>query len=350
MKNRFKLIVLLIMVVGILTVGAACGRKPQSVPVVKPVKVMEATWSVYQNEIVYFGAIQPEKLKKYSFQNGGKIQDLIVSLGMEVKSGNVLATLDSQDYDFNQSAMASTYNAAKGAAEYAQNNYENMKILYEKGSISKDDLDKSLQGKNSAESNLTSATASYNNAKHTVQNTVLKSDIDGVVAEVLFESGEMVGAGIPVVVVSSKEQKAVIGVSISDVDKIKEGVMVRVCSDKQELVGTVKNIEKLPDMATRTYAVEISMEDGSFTLGSFVDVKIPVSTGAGIMLPITSLMDNNGTYVYLVDAKGKAEKKSVEVNEIRDTDVIVTGISEGEKVIVSGMKALKPNDSVKIVE
>ncbi|MEG2199535.1 MAG: hypothetical protein RRY25_04540, partial [Anaerovorax sp.] len=124
---------------------------------------------------------------------------------------------------------------------------------------------------------------------------------------------------------------------------------VTVSSDEKELAGSIKNIGKLPDMATRTYPVEITMRGGTFTVGSFVNVKIPSSTGTGILLPITALMDHNGSYVYTVGHRGKVEKKSVEVQEIKKTSVVVTGISVGEKVIVSGMKTLESGDLVKIV-
>ncbi|MEG1585192.1 MAG: hypothetical protein RR361_09085, partial [Anaerovorax sp.] len=187
-KCKSKLIMVLFMVFLVSLIGTACGKPSKPVVEAKPVNVMEAEQSVYQNEIVYFGAIEPEKLKKYSFQNGGKIENMVAFLGMEVKNGTLLATLDSENYGISQAAAKATYESAKSAVSYAENNFENMKKLYDEGAISKDDLDRSLQAKNGAVSNFASAAAAYDNANITVENTILKADIDGIVADVLFES------------------------------------------------------------------------------------------------------------------------------------------------------------------
>ncbi len=349
-KAVFSLFILFLFCALTLLTTTGCSAKETAIEKPPtPVKVMTLGQSSYDAYSEYFGTIESENIKKYSFLNGGKIATLPISLGDKVSVGTVLATLDTEDYSLLQKDAAATFEAAKSAFDFANTNYEKMLRLFEDGAISQLELDTALQKKNQAQASLTSATVNYNNANNTVKNTVIRSDMPGIIAQVTMEVGETVGAGTPVVIVSSTKQKVFIGVSIEDIQKILPGTKVKIIYDaKTELQGTIKNIGKLPDMSTRTYPVEIDIPESSLILGSFVNVYIPVGQESGIQLPISCILDDGESYVYLVGEGEKVEKRPIELGEIQNMNVVVTGINEGERVIIEGMRNIEEGQLVKV--
>lgn len=125
MKKNYLMAVCLFLVV-----MSGCGNKEQSSQQAEPVKVKVMTVvSSVRNETVRFsGTVQEENGSSLSFPLMGRVKSVKVDLGSRVRQGQLLATLD-------EVSMQNTYQAAKAALKQAEDAYQRMKELHEKGSL-----------------------------------------------------------------------------------------------------------------------------------------------------------------------------------------------------------------------
>ena len=126
MKKNYLMAVCLFLVV-----MSGCGNKEQSSQQAEPVKVKVMTVvSSVRNETVRFsGTVQEENGSSLSFPLMGRVKSVKVGFGKPgVRQGQLLATLD-------EVSMQNTYQAAKAALKQAEDAYQRMKELHEKGSL-----------------------------------------------------------------------------------------------------------------------------------------------------------------------------------------------------------------------
>ena len=134
--------------------------------------------------------------------------------------------------------------------------------------------------------------------------------------------------------------KASVSVSTASLNDIKGEVTV---------VNTVKNVQ------TGMYTVKIKIDnnDNLLKLGMMADVVIETQAKSGvIVIPSASIMqDDEGYSVYIVK-DNKAEKRTITIGITNnDFTEVITGLSAGETVVVSGKEYLsEENNAVNIVE
>jgi membrane fusion protein (multidrug efflux system) len=59
------------------------------------------------------------------------------------------------------------------------------------------------------------------------------------------------------------------------------------------------------------------------------------------------LSDQQGDYVYVVDAQNKAQRRSIQLGQSTPSTAVVTsGLTEGELVISEGLQRVRPGEAV----
>lgn len=376
-------------------------KEMSSTKIMKPVKVMQSELENVSINLHYTGLIKPNELKKLSFKKPGQIQKIGVKKGDKIRVGTVLVAQDKEDYNFAVDAAEAQYNAAvaqynkakngaskeevnsakinvdkaKLAYEQSEKDYQDYLELSDKGALAASQLEKAKldrdvkkstydqanevyqqlkngareEDKNSLGSKVEAANVDLNYKKKQLKDTVVSSDIDGIVVDVLSKEGEIVAAGYPVVIIRDNKEVVDFGIVQKDINKIKLGSSVDIEADGVKAKGTITRIDELPDDATRTYNVQVTLDENKYKLGSIVKLSIPVQQKKGIWLPIKVVRSNGCDYVYVVK-EGKVEKREVKLIQTNSTNVLVEGIAEGEQVIVEGINRIKVNDTVTVLE
>ncbi|MDL2255930.1 efflux RND transporter periplasmic adaptor subunit [Parabacteroides sp. OttesenSCG-928-G06] len=138
-----------------------------------------------------------------AFRISGPIAKVYVDAGRYVKKGQVLAEIDPRDYVVQLSATEAEYERIKSEAE-------RVIALYEKGSIAPNDYDKAVYG-------LNQITAKREAHKNALADTKLCVPCDGYIQKRLFEPGETVSAGLPVLsMISAGTDEVEINIPSSD--------------------------------------------------------------------------------------------------------------------------------------
>jgi len=188
---------------------------------------------------------------------------------------------------------------------------------------------------------------SFQQAQRAVDNATLIADTDGYVMAVNMKAGEVIGAGIPVVVAKSQTKIVSIGVSIDDYNKLNSVIDIKINGATK---GIIDNISQYPDEATRTYKVDIAFNNDNLSMGEIVDVELIIGNESGVFIPLDSIINIDGIdYVYKVNDDATVSRMQVELGEVKDSMVHAKNLVN-EKIVVSGMKVLNDNDKIIEIE
>ncbi len=308
----------------------------------------------------YIGVVDAKDQIEYSFKTSGRLSELYVEAGQRVTKGDLISKLDIQDIQFQSDAAQANYDAAqlnvtkaKEALNYDSNLLQNMKTLYEAGSVSKDKLDQitlktdvSNASYNQSLSQLKAAKADLGYKKSLLDDANIYAQADGTIIKVMYETGELIPKGYPVVVQRSQNQVIKVGIPQKNLDAIQIGSKVNIQVDDKVSTGRVTRIDEAPDLATRTYMAEITVSDAQYHLGAIAEADIETGEQTGIWIPIQSLLSEGEDFVYVTDGQ-RAFKRIVIPQDTSGLLVRVTGLAEGEKIVTSGMNNL--SDGINII-
>ena len=186
----------------------------------------------------------------------------------------------------------------------------------------------------------------YNNLS---ENTQLLSPVNGVVTSRHYDSGDLFGMTLPLLVVEQiVPVKLMIHVTESFFTKIRKGMEVDIRLDvypEEVFKGKVSIVYPTVTAATRTFPVEILIPntDKKVRPGMFARVSVNMGEEPRLLIPDRSVIKQMGSgerYVYVYN-DGKAEHRFVRLGKRLDTRYeCLEGLEEGEWVITTGLNRM----------
>lgn len=319
--------------------GAEKGTEAVAVQAVVPaVSVYEAALENVPQDAVYSATVQANAVNNIAPQTAGRIQKLNVEVGDFVSAGQILAEMDRIQLD-----------QAELKLRNAEDELKRVKSLFEEGGISQSDYEQ-------LELSYKVSKSSYDNL---LENTVLRSPISGVVTARYYDRGDLFGMSQPLYTIQQiTPVKILVGISESDYTKVKRGDAVVVNADAlpgKEFNGTVVRLYPVMDAASHTFNVEVQVRNERRELrpGMFARVKVNFGSNNSIVVPDSAVLKQQGSgqrTVYVVNAENVAELKLVTIGRHFDGKYeIVSGLEEGDKVVVKGQTTLKSGVTVEII-
>lgn len=281
-----------------------------------------------------------------------------VDVGVVVKEGEVIAVINRDIYQaqFNQAQAALM--AAKVAFADAERERDRMVKLYEAGSTTQQARDKALTTADLASAQLKQAQAAFDMTRVTLDKTVIKSPLNGIVARKYVDEGNMVGPNTALVRIVHIDTLKMLG-SVSErylpMLKVNE-TQVKIKTDaypKNNFNGTVFKIAVSVDPVTRTGEVEIRVpnEDGRLKPGMFARMTMVVGRKECAVVPDSALIREGDQIFVLVVDNNIALRRNVKLGIWQgDFHEILEGISVGDVVITRGQTLVKDGQQVEIIQ
>lgn len=336
-----KVILKSLLIASVAIAGVSCKEKKtvqeEQTEKIPSVKVE----TVYSRDVVqqttFTGTVEAYVLNNIAPQQPRRISRILADVGDHVKAGQLLVELD-----------RSSLVQAKAQMENALKEYERTNELYEFGGASKSEWDaRRLQ--------YDVAKSTYDNM---LENTTLVSPVSGIVSARNYDNGDMAGASPILVVEQIRPVKIMINVSESLFSKVKRGMKIYVALDAygdEQFVGKVSRVYPTVDNSTRTFQVEVSLpnSDERIRPGMFARVTMPYGVANRVVVPdraIMKLMGSGDRYVYVYNpADGTVQYRKVELGRRMDTEYeILSGVENGEQVVVTGLNALSSGAKVEL--
>ncbi len=180
-------------------------------------------------------------------------------------------------------------------------------------------------------------------ARQLLEDTTIRSPLDGFVQARRANRGEFLPAGAPVAeVVSIDPLRLRLAVPEREATSLKSGQAVRVRVSGQagaaaqvDHDGVVARLAPSLDAQSRSLLIEADIRNpGTLRPGNFVQARIIVGQRTVLTVPRTALVTFAGLQKVILVDDGKAVERSVTTGDVRgDAIEVVTGLREGEQVV-----------------
>lgn len=358
---------------------------------IKPeVRVQEIERRAMYKRIVLSGQTVARAKVDIAPKYSGRIVEVLVELGDQVKQGDVLLIQDTEDVDISlrqnrAAARAAAANAVEAEASYESSladkksqyehdylNFMRYESLFADGAVSREALDDARQQLASSQAaldalvnqNISGGTAAVvegklaarEQAEHEIDaltkqrsDLILRAPRDGVIANRDAEVGAIASAGQRVLsVVDNSSMYVDCEVSEQDVAVMQPGQMTDVAVESlgQSFVGKIIYISPAIGEVQKSYTVRIELANASGQLkdGMFARSQINVlQRDSALLVPKDSIIEKNGRiYVYIVNEDNIVSVRNVVLGLRNDAEVeIIEGLNEGERLILNNFARLK---------
>ena len=341
MKTIFRTL----LVAGAVVMTAACGNNAskQTEQAAAEVVAVDPTVSVAQvfvrevpQEAVYTSTVQAYVKNNIAPQMAGRITKINVEIGDFVKEGQILAEIDKAQLLQAQLQL-----------QNQEVELQRLKSLYEEGGLSQSDYDAIQMQYNVLKTQV----------ENLVENTTLRSPINGVVTARNYDVGDMYAMSMPIFTVEQiVPVKLLVGISETDYSKVKKGDSVEVTADAipgKTFYGKVNRIYPTVDPATRTFTVEVKIDNNYKTLrpGMFVRATVNFGTNNNVVIPDVAVVKQQGSgerFVYVLNEDDTVSYTKVTLGRRMGAEYeVLEGITDGAKVVVGGQIRLK--DGIKVI-
>lgn len=310
---------------------------------------------VYDTEVmqkgVYTSSVEADLVNNISSSMPNRIKEIYVDEGMQVSKGQKLVVLDDVNIVNYETQVAN----AKANLDNVQTNYNRALELFKIGGGTKQNVDAMETQLITARNSLASAERTLRNAR---ENTVLTAPISGVVTARNYDPGDMTGA-LPILTIAKVHPvKVICNISESEYSKVKKGMTVDCTFDTygdEVFKGTVNMVSPTIDTASRTFGIEILVpnNDSRILPGMFGRVTINFGEERHVVVPDQAVVKQPGSgnqYVY-VYKDGKVSYNKVELGQRTGNSYeIISGVEDGDEVVVSGQSKLANGMEVRVMK
>jgi RND family efflux transporter MFP subunit len=237
--------------------------------------------------------------------------------------------------------------------------------LYENRNNAKSDLDAARAAYESGMASLRSIEKQLEMARLKLGYTQLYAPVDGSIARVIAEVNENVGAGTPVVVLTSgKKLEVQVAIPEMLIAGIREGDKAEVTAGALQgkiFDAVIKEVGVASTGIGSTFPVSVQIQEEAPGLRSGMTADVTLyfkSTGKKdriiIIVPTFAVgEDREGRFVFTVNPLdkyyGTIERKTVKIGDITTGGIeILEGLNEGEKVVTAGISKITPGQKVKL--
>lgn len=351
----------------ILLCGAlvACDEAPVDDEVsVRPVRYTRVDTQDVSEARTYSGTARAEVETDLSFRVGGTLVSRPVNVGNELRQGQVVATLDSTDFQVRLDEAMAGLARAEAEQRNASANYERTRDLYENQNATRTQLDAARSMSESADAQHRAATQQVEAARLQLTYATLRAPQQCSVAQTLAEINQNVSPGQPVVRLNCGQcADVVVSVPETDISRISEGMPVAVgvsALSEAPLSGVVKEVGIATGGGSTTYSVAVALEEACEAVrsGMTVDVTFEFAvTGpvGNLVVPYVSVgEDRTGHFVFViepgVDGRLFAQKRPVGVGAATADGIVITeGLVVGELIATAGVRRLSAGQEVTLL-
>lgn len=284
------------------------------------------------------GTIKPVNMVDVSSKISGLVKEVKVHENDQVTVGQVLLVLD-------DTHLQALVDQARARLANATSNYERNQRLHDIGAVSVQQLD-------AGRTDYSIAKATYEDAISQLNETVIRSPINGQVIGKPIPAGQAVAPGVstPMVlltVADMSQMQIETQVDESDIGRIKSGQEVNFTVDAypgKTFSGVVANVSQKANIQSNVvyYSVLVNVNFADHllkpTMTARVSIHIAESKNA-LVVPLAAIKVNNGQQYVMVVKNGKPQNTPVTIGLVGDDkNEILSGVSEGDQILASQVK------------
>ena len=325
---------------------AGCGEPQaplEATDAARPALIHEVRSSAAGGKLRFPGRIRAERRAELSFDVPGFVAEFVPIAGSHVQAGQVVARLDDAVFRARVTAAGAEFDRAKADLERYQRLWETERA------VAPSEVDERRSRLEVARTNLATA-------DRELADTVIRAPFAGVITRRRLETFSNVQAKQPIADLQDLDAlEVVINVPARVVRTATEQQAAEAIfegEDARTIPLKLKSFATDADPQTQTYEIVLSLGALPPGINVFPGMSVTVLPFAGavdepgdtVSIPLTAVAtDASGaTFVWVVDAQSRAERREVRTGAIRGGDItIATGLVAGERIIAAGVSAVR---------
>ncbi len=284
---------------------------------------------------------------------GGRVIRVLVDAGQWVRAGQVMAVIDRSVQTQQAAQLAAQIDAARANAALAQSDYDRAISLQGRGFVSKAEIDAKRASRDAANAQVRVAQAQLGQTRAEIGRLIVTAPASGLVLSRNVEVGQIVssGSGALFRLAEGGQMEMQAQLSQQDLASIHVGVPAQVTpvGSPRSFTGNVWQVAPMIDPQSRLGAVRIAVPyDPAMRPGGFAEVQIAAGTTVAPRLPQSAVLsDEQGNYVYVIDARNETVRRPIKIGTVDDSGVtIIEGLAGNERVVLSAGPFLNPGQKV----
>ena len=305
---------------------------------VTPVQVTSIAAEKVTRVVTLSGRTAPARTVEVRAETSGRVVAIGAPRGGRVESGALLVRLDSGD-------RLARLSQARAVLHQREIEYEGQMKLKPQGYISDAKLAESS-------AQLEAARAELTRAEIDVARMQIRAPFAGALQDRSVEVGDYVSPGTTVATFVDERRLAVAGsVAEAQADGIRRGLTgTAKLATGRVVTGRLRYVAPVADSATRTFAVELEIDNpkGELPVGVTADIELPVGEVLAHRLsPALLTLDDSGVVgVKILGKDQRVEFKPAVVVRSTSDGVWISGLPDPANVIVGGQGFVRVGDRV----
>ncbi len=328
----------LVLLLGCNKDGVGDGKKDRQLATA-PVTAGMVVKRIAGNQVEVVGTVQAVDQAVISAKITGNVITLPVDLGSRVKNGELLAELSAGE-------ISAQVQQAKAQLEQAKRNLAREENLLKKNAATPETV-------KSFEDSLRIAEAAYRTTQTMQDFAKITAPFAGIITRKLVSVGDLATPGKPLLHIEEEHKLQVLtDIPEAMILKISKGDRLKVFipSVNLRVEGTVAEVSPVADPSSRTSPIKLRIPNNpQLRSGQFARVTLAMSQAETLTLPIGAVIPFGQMERVFVVEDGKARLRLVRTGATsHEYSEILTGLTEGEVVIVSGNSNLQDGQPVTV--
>ena len=273
----------------------------------------------------------------------GELQGLVLREGDRVSAGQVVARIDATESQARVRQAQQQAEAARAQVDIARRSFDNNRSLVEQGFISKTALDTSAASLAAAEASFRAAQAGADLANKSLEDTVLRAPMAGVVAQRLAQPGERLAVDtriLEIVDLSRLELEASLSPADSLLVQPGQEAVLSIEGASQTLSAKVLRVNPSAVAGSRAVLAYLAVQSNpGLRQGLFAQGRLSIGKLQVLAIPLAAVRTDKPLPYVLLIQDGAVVHQTVELGargeQADQTMVGIKGLPE-RAVILSG--------------
>ena len=286
----------------------------------------------------------------------GRITAVLVEAGDHVKQGQVLARLDESVLRPQLNRLAASVEEAKAQAALSAAEARRAQAVAASGALSAEETARRVATATTDEARVKVAIAQLAEQEARLGKTEIRAPASGTVLTRTAEVGQTASPGGEALFRLARDGEVEMRGQVAERDlatlSVGQSAQVYLTGIDKPFEGQVRLLGAIIDPNSRLGEIRIALKpDSALRPGAFARGEVVVGAAKRPVLPQTAVLsDAQGTFVLVVNAQNKAERRAVRVgNTVPEGLVISEGLKGDELVVTTAGAFLRPGETVKVV-
>lgn len=338
----------------VLAALASCSQPPVKEQGPRPVKLAEVA-ALNVVEKTFSGVVSPDQFSDLAFKMSGPLISLNVDEGQKVRTGQIVAEIDPQDFKWDYEAKKASFQTARAQLQRAEK-------LLAKQAISKQEYE-------ATEAAFSNAQAAFEYAQNMLGQTKLRAPFDGFIQKKYVENYQKVQAGQGIVcLINPAKLQIVYTMPETNIGFFSSPYTIFVEFDNYKgkmFKAKVKEyVEASPDGSG--VPVFLYIDDPDFNLNTYkvsvgfscrviFNVESHIFKAGATLVPLSAIVIDEKTntksvFVYN-DQTQQVEIRGVKDDGLvgKDNVIISEGLKPGDRVVTAGATRMVNGQKVKVL-